>query len=59
MRYYKHEVQDKALEEGENELRNGSPHIVLLNLDPESKKYNVIWGCNDRSDKWTVTIEEI
>ncbi|MBU2617068.1 MAG: hypothetical protein KKI07_00105 [Euryarchaeota archaeon] len=35
------------------------PHIVLLNLDHESKKYNVIWEYDDRSDKWTVSLEEI
>jgi len=35
------------------------PHIVLLNLDPESKKYNVIWEYDDRSDRWTVSLKEI
>ncbi|MBU2617365.1 MAG: hypothetical protein KKI07_01630 [Euryarchaeota archaeon] len=35
------------------------PHIVLLNLDPESKKYNVIREYDDRSDRWTVSLEEI
>ena len=35
------------------------PHIVLLNLDPESKRYNVIWEFNEKIGKWTVELEEI
>ncbi|MFC1786835.1 hypothetical protein ACFLY8_02215 [Halobacteriota archaeon] len=32
---------------------------VLLNLDPESKKYNVIWEFNEKIGKWAVGFEEI
>ena len=35
------------------------PHTVLLNLDPESKKYKVIWEFNEKIDKWVVALEEI
>ncbi len=35
------------------------PHIVLLNLDPNSYKYNVIWEFNEKVGKWTVGFEEI
>lgn len=35
------------------------PHIVLLNLDPESKEYRVIWEYDDRSVKWTVSMREL
>lgn len=35
------------------------PRIVLLNLDPESKDYRVIWDFNETIGKWTVSFEEI
>ncbi|MBU2617727.1 MAG: hypothetical protein KKI07_03520 [Euryarchaeota archaeon] len=35
------------------------PHIVLLNLDPRKKDYNVIWEYDEKINKWTITLEEI
>ncbi|MDD5446798.1 MAG: hypothetical protein PHY36_02805 [Methanocellales archaeon] len=35
------------------------PHIVLLNLDPASKDYMVIWEFNEKIGKWTVSFGEI
>ena len=34
------------------------PHIVLLNLDPESKKYRVVWEYDEKIGKWTVSMEK-
>ncbi len=34
------------------------PRIVLLNLDPESKDYKVVWEFNEKVGKWTVGFEE-
>ncbi|MDI6903636.1 MAG: hypothetical protein QMC77_07875 [Methanocellales archaeon] len=45
----------KLWKRGKMSFATTVPHIVLLNLDPESKKYNVIWEYDDRSDKWTVS----
>lgn len=36
-----------------------TPHIVLLNLDLESKDYRVVWEFNEKIGKWTVGFEEI
>ena len=41
-----------------NSFATTIPHIVLLNLDM-SKKYKVVWEYDDRSGKWTVSLEEI
>ena len=49
----------KLWKRGKMSFATTVPHIVLLNLDPESKKYNVIWEFNEKIDKWAVTIEEI
>ncbi|MEE9152265.1 MAG: hypothetical protein V3U20_10610 [Thermoplasmata archaeon] len=35
------------------------PHLTLLNLDIENKKYKVIWQYDDKIEKWTVSFEEI
>ncbi len=34
-------------------------HIVLLNLDPASKDYEVVWEFNEKVGKWTVGFEEM
>ncbi|MFQ6136073.1 MAG: hypothetical protein ACE5PM_02720 [Candidatus Hydrothermarchaeales archaeon] len=36
-----------------------SPHIALLNLDMESKDYNVVWEFSGKHNKWCVSFEEI
>ncbi|MBU2617867.1 MAG: hypothetical protein KKI07_04240 [Euryarchaeota archaeon] len=41
----------KLWKRGKMSFATTIPHIVLLNLDPESKKYKVIWEYDDRSDK--------
>jgi hypothetical protein len=33
------------------------PHIALLNLDVENKRYKVIWKFNERVSKKTVSFE--
>ncbi len=35
------------------------PHLALLNLDIENKKYKVIWEFGDKIGKWTVSFKEI
>ncbi|MDI6640632.1 MAG: hypothetical protein QMD78_07410, partial [Methanocellales archaeon] len=49
----------KLWKRGPKSFASTIPHIVLLNLDPAEKEYNVIWEYDDRSDKWTVSFEEI
>jgi hypothetical protein len=34
------------------------PHVALLNLNVENKKYKVIWEFNERVGKWTVSFDE-
>ncbi len=35
------------------------PHLAVLNLDVENKKYKVIWEFSDKTGKYTVSFEEI
>jgi hypothetical protein len=35
------------------------PHVALLNLDVENKRYKVIWNFNEKIGKWTIGFEEV
>jgi hypothetical protein len=53
------EFKTKLWQRGIKSFATTVPHIALLNLDPGSKKYNVVWQFNDRMNKWTVSFEEV
>ena len=58
--YYRHvKFRTKLWKRGKMSFATTIPHIVHLNLDSEYRKYNVIWGFNEKIGKRTVRFEEI
>ncbi len=48
----------KLWKRGKMSFATTIPHIVLLNLDPGSNKYRVVWEYDEKIGKWTVSMEE-
>ncbi|UZE92518.1 MAG: hypothetical protein IB616_01535 [Methanosarcinales archaeon] len=47
----------KLWQRGKTSFASTVPRIVLLDLDPDEKKYQVIWERTE-SNKWSVTLKE-
>jgi len=47
----------KLWQRGKTSFASTIPRIVLLDLDPDEKKYQVIWERTE-SNKWSVTLKE-
>jgi hypothetical protein len=52
------DIETKLWKRSKRSWATTIPHIALLNLDLENKKYKVIWKWNEREGKWTVEFEE-
>ncbi len=48
----------KLWQRGKTSFASTIPHTVLLQLDPDEKKYHVVWEFSE-PNKWTVTLEEL
>ncbi len=50
--------ETKLWKRSEKSYATTIPHLALLNLDVENKKYNVVWEFNEKAGKWCIGFEE-
>ena len=55
---YYMDIETKLWKRSQRSYATTIPHLALLNLDIENKKYKVIWQFDDKIGKWTVSFEE-